>query len=87
MCLPTNARTRRQFPEFLLLLLVFSFAFRTIANADVHEVRRVLVFNDFDEIASPGICSFGSTDLYGSQRLALSSRVLQRESGSELVCR
>ena len=27
----------------------------TIAVADVPEVRRVLVLNDFDEIASPGI--------------------------------
>jgi len=41
--------------NFLLLLLAFSVAFRTIAIADVREVRRVLVLNDFDEIASPGI--------------------------------
>jgi PAS domain S-box-containing protein len=41
--------------NFLLLLLAFSVVFRTIAIADVREVRRVLVLNDFDEIASPGI--------------------------------
>ena len=38
-----------------LLLLAFSAVFRTTASADVNEVRRVLVLNDFDEIASPGI--------------------------------
>ena len=50
----TASRKRCQLPNFLLLL-AFSVVFRTVAIAEVPEVRRVLVFNDFDEIASPGI--------------------------------
>lgn len=38
-----------------LILLAFFTVLRTTASADGNEVRRVLVLNDFDEIASPGI--------------------------------
>jgi PAS domain S-box-containing protein len=50
----TGSRKRCHLPNFLLLL-AFSVVFRTIAIAEVPEVRRVLVLNDFNEIASPGI--------------------------------
>jgi hypothetical protein len=50
----TGSRKRCHLPNFLLLL-AFSVVFRTLAIAEVPEVRRVLVFNDFDQIASPGI--------------------------------
>ena len=50
----TGSRKRCHLPNFLLLL-AFSVVFRAIAIAEVPEVRRVVVFNDFDEIASPGI--------------------------------
>jgi PAS domain S-box-containing protein len=50
----TGCRKRCHLRNFLLLV-AFSVVFRTIAIAEVPEVRRVLVFNDFDQIASPGI--------------------------------
>src|SRR5947207_563086 len=50
----TGSRKRCHLLNFLLLL-AFSVVFRTVAIAEIPEVRRVLVFNDFDQIASPGI--------------------------------
>ena len=50
----TGSRKRWHLPNFLLLL-AFSVVFRPIAVAEVPEVRRVVIFDDFDEIASPGI--------------------------------
>jgi signal transduction histidine kinase len=41
--------------KFVLLLLAFLLLFQTVTPAAVNEVRRVLVFNDFDPIASPGV--------------------------------
>lgn len=39
----------------MLLLLAFFLPFRNVARAEVKDVRRVLGFNDFDPIASPGV--------------------------------
>ena len=39
----------------MLLLLAFFLLFRNVTPAEVNNVRRVLVFNDFDPIASPGV--------------------------------
>jgi PAS domain S-box-containing protein len=39
----------------VLLLLAFFLPFRNVTPAEVNDVRRVLVFNDFDPIASPGV--------------------------------
>ena len=39
----------------MLLLLAFFLLFRSVTPAEVNDVRRVLVFNDFDPIASPGV--------------------------------
>ncbi len=36
-------------------MLAFFLLFRNVAPAEVDDVRRVLVFNDFDPIASPGV--------------------------------
>src|SRR4029077_15388218 len=41
--------------KFVLLLLAFFLLFRNVTRAEVNDVRRVLVFNDFDPIASPGV--------------------------------
>jgi PAS domain S-box-containing protein len=41
--------------KFVLLLLAFFLLFRNVTPAEVSDVRRILVFNDFDPIASPGI--------------------------------
>jgi len=41
--------------KFALLLLAFFLLFRNVSPAEVNDVRRVLVFNDFDPIASPGV--------------------------------
>jgi signal transduction histidine kinase len=41
--------------KFVLLLLAFFLLFRDVTPAEVNDVRRVLVFNDFDPIASPGV--------------------------------
>jgi signal transduction histidine kinase len=41
--------------KFVLLLLVYFLLFRNVAPAEVNDVRRVLVFNDFDPIASSGV--------------------------------
>lgn len=51
----TLRRKLRHVPTFLFPRLALSVVFCTIAFSEVHEVRRVLVLNDFDEIASPGI--------------------------------
>jgi PAS domain S-box-containing protein len=39
----------------VLLLLAFFLLFRIVTLAEINGVRRVLVFNDFDPIASPGV--------------------------------
>jgi PAS domain S-box-containing protein len=41
--------------KFVLLLLAFFLLSRHVTPAEVNDVRRVLVFNDFDPIASPGV--------------------------------
>jgi hypothetical protein len=41
--------------RLIALLLVFCFPFQNFATAQVNEVRRILVFNDYDDIASPGV--------------------------------
>lgn len=41
--------------KFVLLLLAFLLLSRNITPAEVDDVRRVLVFNDFDPVASPGV--------------------------------
>jgi hypothetical protein len=41
--------------KFVLLLLAFFLPFRNVTPAEVNDVRRVLVFSDFDPVASPGI--------------------------------
>jgi PAS domain S-box-containing protein len=41
--------------KFVLLLLAFFLLFRSVTSAEVNGIRRVLVFNDFDPMASPGV--------------------------------
>jgi hypothetical protein len=48
-------RWHKQCRKFALLLLAFFLLSRNVTPAEINELRRVLVFNDFDPVASPGI--------------------------------
>jgi hypothetical protein len=53
---PAQGRNKRWGPPKLLLLLLGAFLlFQSPARAQIREVRRILVFDDYDDIASPGV--------------------------------
>ena len=65
----------------LVLLVVAAFLFpQSIVAQQTKAVRRVLIFNDFGSISSPGVAILDQAIAAGLARFSIPDRTVQRES-------